>query len=1047
MSELKEKNIEAYIIEELQTQGYQYIGTARDFREDSSEVVLWAVLKEAIARINTTIPEQAREEALKQVVRLGGLSSVLDDNEAFHKMLTEGINVSYRKDGNQRGDKVWLVDFKKVAHNDFRVANQFTVLGKNRTEKRPDVVLFINGLPLVVMELKGPLEERATLLSAYRQIETYKTSIPKLFIYNSVIIISDGIEARAGSLSAKFNRFMSWKSTEAPTKMAKNPLPIALLIKGMLDQGVLLDYIGHFTVFEKSRKKDLKTGIVTIELDKKIAAYHQYYAVNKAVKSTQKASSENGERKAGVIWHTQGSGKSLSMVFYSGKIIANLNNPTILVITDRNDLDNQLFDTFASARQLLRQDPEQAKDRRHLKELLKVASGGVVFTTIQKFQPEEGNTYETLSERKNIVVLADEAHRTQYGFGAKTLDERDAKGKVVGKKTTYGFAKYMRDALPNATYIGFTGTPVEKADANTRAVFGGYVDIYDISQAVKDGATVEIFYESRLAKMKIDKKSKKLIQQTEDELQEIDFANTQKPKAKWTKLEIIVGNKKRIKNIAKDIMTHFEKRQKVLKGKGMIVVMSRRIATELYGAIVNLKPHWHSDDLGKGAIKVVMTSSSSDGVEMAKHHTTKLERKDLAQRMKDPDNPLQLVIVVDMWLTGFDAPPMHTLYIDKPMKGHNLMQAIARVNRVYKDKPGGLIVDYLGIASELKNALNFYSENGGSGTLIEDKKNMVFLALEKLEIISRMFVENSKNIFSYQSYFKADTQKKLEILLEAQEYILGINGKERFIKHVTDLSKAFALAVPHPKVMEIRDEVGFFQEIKSRLQKWNTSTSEESNIEIESIIKQSIDKALVAGPVINIFDTLGISSPNISILSDDFLKEIKALKHKNIAIETLKKLLNDEIKSRRTTNLVQSNSLMEMLQEAIIKYQNRSITATEVIETLINLANHIKQSDKKDKDSGLSKEELAFYYAVAENKSDKEVLGNKVLRELSIYLTETIKKNVTIDWTKKENVRARLRVKVKRALKKFGYPPDARKLAIDNVIKQAEHSAEYSLNN
>ncbi|RCW92416.1 type I restriction endonuclease subunit R [Winogradskyella arenosi] len=1071
MAKITENDIELYAIEELENLGYSYIygpdiapDTDAQERTSFDQVILTERLQKAIDRINPSIPSNAKEDALKQVLRIG-TPDLLTDNETFHKMLTEGINVTYQKDGSQRGDIVKLVDFDTVNNNEFNVINQFTVIEDNNN-KRPDVILFINGLPLVVVELKNAVDENATIRSAYKQIQTYKATIPSLFTYNSILVISDGTEAKAGSLSAGFTRFMSWKTADGESEASHLIPEMETLINGMLNKETVLDLIRHFIVFEKSKKEDLKTGITTIETVKKIAAYHQYYAVNKAVKSTQLASVEDGDRKGGVVWHTQGSGKSLSMVFYSGKIVLNLNNPTILVITDRNDFDDQLFDTFASSTQLLRQKPVQAENRQHLKELLKVASGGVVFATVQKFQPEEGNIFETLSERKNIIVVADEAHRTQYGFKAKTIDEKDAEGNVVGNKVVYGFAKYMRDALPNATYLGFTGTPIENTDVNTSAVFGNYVDIYDIAQAVEDGATVRIFYESRLAKIALTEEGKKMVEDLDEELGEIELTETQKAKAKWTKLEALVGSQKRVKSIAKDVVTHFEARQEVFEGKAMVVSMSRRIAAELYKAITTLRPDWHSDDLDKGAVKVIMTASSSDGPEMAKHHTTKQQRRALADRMKDPKDELKLVIVRDMWLTGFDAPSMHTLYIDKPMKGHNLMQAIARVNRVYKDKPGGLVVDYLGIASDLKKALAFYSDSGGKGDPTIAQEQAVQLMLEKLEVVSQMFLEKPEQGYSdaytnlvndpavpylgknkgllYEEYFTADTKTKLKIILAAEEHILSIeDGKKRFINEVTALSKAFAIAIPHDQALDAKDEIGFFQAVKSRLQKFDTTGSGKSDDEIESAIRQVIDKALVSDGVIDVFDAAGIKKPDISILSDDFLMEIKDMEHKNLALETLKKLLNDEIKSRAKTNLIQSKSLMEMLENSIKKYQNKILTAAEVIEELIELANSIKNKDKADKDTGLTNEELAFYYAIAENESAKEVLGNDVLRELAVYLSEVVKNNATIDWTIKESVRAKLKVMVKRALRKFGYPPDLQKLATETVLKQAELLANH----
>ncbi|KHE91741.1 MAG: deoxyribonuclease, partial [Candidatus Scalindua brodae] len=749
-----------------------------------------------------------------------------------------------------------------------------------------------------------------------------------------------------------------------------------------------------------------------------------------------------GDRKGGVVWHTQGSGKSLSMVFYTGKIVLALDNPTILVITDRNDLDDQLFDTFAASKQLLRQEPVQAEDREQLKELLKVASGGVVFTTIQKFQPDEGNVYEQLSDRENIIVIADEAHRTQYGFKAKTIDDKDDKGNIIGKKIVYGFAKYIRDALPNATYLGFTGTPIESTDVNTPAVFGNYVDIYDILQAVDDGATVRIFYESRLAKIKLSEEGKKLIFDYDEELGQDELTQTQKAKAKWTQLEALIGSEDRIKQVAQDIITHFELRNDPggggLDGKAMIVAMSRRIAADLYKEIINIRPQWHNDDLKKGVIKVVMTSSSSDGPEISKHHTTKEQRRMLAERMKDTEDELKLVIVRDMWLTGFDAPCLHTLYIDKPMKGHNLMQAIARVNRVYKDKPGGLVVDYLGIASDLKKALSFYSDSGGKGDPAIAQEKAVQMMLEKLEVVSQMF-----HGFAYEDYFQADTSTKLSLILAAEEHILGIdNGRKRYIDEVTALSQAFSIAIPHEQAMDVKDELSFFQAVKSRLAKFDSTGSGRTNEEIETVIRQVIDKALVTEQVIDVFDAAGIKKPDISILSEEFLLEVKNMEHKNIALEVLKKLLNDEIKSRIKKNLIQSKTLMEMLENAIRKYHNKILTAAEVIEELIELSKDIQKMDKEPQEMGMSDFEYAFYTAIADNDSAREVMEKDKLRELAVVLFEKVKENASIDWTIKESVKAKLKVIVKRTLRLYGYPPDMQKLATETVLKQAELIAE-----
>ena len=1068
MTRISENTIEEFAVELLEGLGYHYIYAPeiahdgdRPERISYEEVLLTGRLQDAIRRINPTIPIDSQEEALKEVQRINS-PELIANNEAFHRLLTEGIKVTFQKDGEERGDLVWLVDFDNPENNEFVVANQFTVV-ENGNNKRPDVILFVNGIPLVVIELKNPADENATIKSAYKQLQTYKSVIPTLFTYNGFMIVSDGLEAKAGSLSAGFTRFMSWKSEDGKAEASNLVSQLEVLIKGMLNKETLLDLIKSFIVFEKSKKEDAETGIITISTVKKLAAYHQYYAVNRAVESTLRASGFNGkyniqkdglivsedpvsyglptafdqptgDRKGGVVWHTQGSGKSLSMVFFTGKIVLTLHNPTIVIITDRNDLDDQLFDTFASSVQLLRQEPKQAEDRQNLKELLKVASGGIVFTTIQKFQPDEGNVYETLSERENIVVIADEAHRTQYGFKAKTIDDKDEAGNVIGKKVVYGFAKYMRDALPNATYLGFTGTPIESTDVNTPAVFGHYIDIYDIAQAVEDGATVRIFYESRLAKVNLSDEGKRLIEALDKELNDEELTDAQKSKAKWTQLEGLIGSKNRIANIAKDIVTHFEQRQEVFDGKGMIVAMSRRIATDLYKAIIDLKPEWDSDDLNKGFIKVVMTSKSSDGPEIAKHHTTKQQRKALSDRMKDPDDELKLVIVRDMWLTGFDVPNMHTMYIDKPMKGHNLMQAIARVNRVYKDKPGGLVVDYLGIASDLKHALSFYSDAGGKGDPTQAQEQAVELMLEKLEVVSQMF-----DGFAYEDYFEADTSKKLSLILSAEEFILALDdGKKRYINEVTALSRAFAIAIPHEQAMDAKEEVAFFQAVKARLAKFDGTGQGRTDEDIDTTIRQVIDKALVSEKVIDIYDAAGIKKPDISILSEEFLLELKGMQHKNIALEVLKKLLNDEIKTRSKQNLVKSKSLMEMLENSIKKYQNKILTAVEVIDELINLSKSIVEMDSEAKELGLTDFEYAFYTAVADNESAKELMKRDKLRELAVVLTEKVKQNASIDWTIKESVRAKLKVIIKRTLRKFGYPPDMQKLATETVMKQAE---------
>lgn len=1067
MTKLLESDIEQMLIELLKAKGYQYLygpDIAPDgetpMRASFDEVVLRDKLEAAVRKLNPSLPYSVQDEAVKTVLRISS-PDVLANNEEFHRLLTEGVPVSVHKDGVERGARVWLIDFNDPWNNEFTVVNQFTII-ENGHNRRPDVLLFVNGLPLVIFELKNAADENATIQSAFRQIETYKQQIPSLFTYNALVVISDGLEARAGSLSAGFSRFAAWKSDDGENLASHLVSELEVLVNGMMRKDVLLDLVQSFTVFEKQKQEDLKTGLTTIKTVKKIAAYHQYYAVNKAIDSTLRASGLNkgiaespanfgfktvqeqqpGDHRAGVVWHTQGSGKSLTMVFYTGKIVQRLNNPTVVVITDRNDLDDQLFDTFTGAKQLLRQTPVQAENREHLKKLLSVQSGGVIFTTIQKFQPESGNVYDTLTDRSNVIVMADEAHRTQYGFKGRTVDVKNEADEVVGSEIKYGFAKYLRDALPNATYLGFTGTPIEATDKNTPAVFGNYIDVYDIAQAVEDGATVRIYYESRLAKVELSDEGRQLVEDLDKELETENMNDVQKAKAKWTQLEALIGSPNRLKNIAKDIVTHFEERQKVFEGKAMVVAMSRRIAAELYDEIIKLRPEWHSDDLTKGAIKVVMTSSASDGANISRHHTTKEQRRALAERMKDPDDELKLVIVRDMWLTGFDVPCLHTLYIDKPMQGHNLMQAIARVNRVYKDKPGGLVVDYLGIASDLKKALSFYSDSGGKGDPTQQQEQAVALMQEKLEVVQQMFFG-----FDYKQYFTADTSSKLSWILKAEDFILGLDdGKKRFVNEVTALGKAFAIAVPNEAAMDVKDEVAFFQAVKARLCKFDQTGSGMSDEEVETTIRQVIDKALVSEKVIDLFDAAGIKKPDISILSEEFLMELKGMEHKNIALEVLRKLLEDEIKARSKFNVVEGRTLIEMLDSSITRYHNKVLTAAEVIDELIQLSKTILEKDKDAENMGLTTYEYAFYSAVADNESARELMGKDKLRELAVVLTKTIRKNTTIDWTIKENVRAKMRVAVKRLLRTFGYPPDMQLLATETVLKQAEMMAEEIVN-
>ena len=1046
MKKITESSIELLAIEHLEQSGYKYLygpdiacDGAKPERENYQEVLLVQRLKNAIERINPGIPEMAREQALKTVLRVA-TPDLLQTNENFHILLTEGIEVEYRIGSDERGDKVWLIDYNNPDNNEFIACNQFTVI-ENNENKRPDIILFINGLPLVVVELKNPADEKATVKKAFTQLQNYKAAIPVLFQYNAFLVASDGLEAKAGTISSAFSRFLAWKTTDGQQEASHLESQMLTLIVGMLNKKTILDLIRHFIVFEKDKKEDLKTGITTIETIKKLAGYHQYYAVNKAVATTTTATTDAGDRRGGVVWHTQGSGKSLSMVFYTGKLVLALNNPTVVVITDRNDLDDQLFDTFASCRQLLRQEPKQADSRDELKKLLKVAAGGIVFTTIQKFFPEDlEDKFPLLSERKNIIVIADEAHRTQYGFQAKTKYVKDEEGADIGSKIVYGFAKHMRDALPNATFIGFTGTPVELTDRNTKTVFGEYIDIYDIQQAVEDGATVRIYYESRLAKIHLNEEQKNSI----DEELSVAAEDTpeyvvQSAKSKWTRIEAIVGQSERLKSVANDIVAHFEDRQTVFEGKAMIVAMSRRIAVELYDEIIKLRPGWHNPDDTKGSIKVIMTGSSSDPASYQQHIRNKPRRKALAERYKDPQDELKIAIVRDMWLTGFDVPCLHTLYIDKPMKGHNLMQAIARVNRVFKDKPGGLVVDYIGIASDLKRALAVYTESGGKGEPTFEISKAVALMLEKIEVIQQML-----HGFDYQEYFTATITRKLSLILASEEHVLKLdNGKERFIREVTILSKAFALAKTQPEAAEVNDEVAFFQAIKARLVKFAGNGQGKTDEEIETAIRQIVDKAVVSEGVIDVFDAAGIKKPDISILSDEFLEELQGMKHKNVAFELLRKLLGDEIKIRTKYNLVQSRTLSEMLENAINKYQNNLLTATEIINELIELAREMREADKRGDKLNLTEDELAFYDALEVNDSAVKVLGDETLRDIARILVKRVRANTTIDWTIKENVKARLKVIVKRVLREYGYPPDKQEKAVQTVLQQAELLAEH----
>lgn len=1040
---ISEDHIEQVIIQEFIDLGYHYLNGVDISPEglykerEYNEVVLKNRLQEAIAKHNPTIPAEAQEEALRKVLRSDS-PELFQNNYNFHKYLTDGVEVEFRTGDRIAGDKVWLVDYDNPHNNEFLVVNQFTVIEGN-VNKRPDVILFVNGLPLVVIELKNAADENADVNAAFNQLQTYKQAIPSLFQYNALLVASDGWDALYGSLTSPKQFFVPWKSIDGEIVADEHIPQMEVMAKGMLNKDVMLDLIRHFTIFHQNKE----------QLTKIVPRYHQYFAVNKAVEATRKATAVNGDQRAGVIWHTQGSGKSLSMAFYAGKLVLALNNPTLVILTDRNDLDDQLFDTFSLSQDILRQTPVQAENRDHLKGLLSVGSGGIVFTTIQKFLPEieqkidlgDGKfknikgQFDELSDRRNIVVIADEAHRSQYDF----ID---------------GFAKHMRDALPNASFIGFTGTPIENTDKNTQAVFGDYIDVYDIQQAVEDGATVRIFYENRLAKIALKEESKyKIDEQLNLVAEEMaDYGETdegishdiESKKAKWARLEAIVGHPDRLKLIATDIVKHFEERNAILDGKGMIVCMSRRIAVELYDEIIKIRPDWHSDDDNEGAIKVVMTGSSSDPLPFQPHVRNKAKRKALGERLKDPKDGLKLAIVRDMWLTGFDAPSLHTLYIDKPMKGHNLMQAIARVNRVYKDKEGGLVVDYIGIATDLKKALSVYTESGGKGKPAFDQEEAAAVMMSKYEIVAQMFAEQPKdtaesNGFNYQSFFTMTPKEKLYFPIQAANYILGLeDGKARYVNAVTALSKAFAISVPHPSTIEIRDEVGLFQAIKSRIVKVTQSKKGKSDEEIETAIKQILSDAVVADEVIDIFDAAGIKKPDISILSDEFLAEVKGMKHKNLAFELLKKLLNDEVKTRQRTNIVQSKKFSEMIENAVRNYQNNLITSAEVIQELINLAKDLKEADRKGEDLGLDFREFAFYSALEVNDSAVAILGDDILRHIARELVDTVRSNSSIDWTVRENVQAKMRIAVKKILRKHGYPPDLELKATETVLEQAK---------
>ena len=998
----------------------------RPERESHDEVVLKKRFEDAVARLNPGLPLEARQDAIRKVTQ-SELPSLLEENRRLHKLMTEGVDVEYyADDGTLTAGKVALIDFEHPEQNDWLAVSQFVVIN-GQNNRRPDVVVFVNGLPLGVIELKAPGSAGTHLLGAFNQLQTYKKQIPALFNTNALLVTSDGIAARVGSLSADLERFMPWRTTDGTDVAPKGAPELSTLIEGVFEHRRLLDLLCHFTVFGETG-----SGLAKI-----IAGYHQFHAVRHAVNSTVTASSPEGNQRVGVIWHTQGSGKSLLMAFYAGQLVKHpaMANPTLVVLTDRNDLDDQLFSTFSMCRDLIRQTPVQAESREDLQKVLSRASGGVIFTTLQKF----GEIAEPLTTRRNVVVIADEAHRSQYGFKAKV----DAKTGEI----SYGFAKYMRDALPNASFIGFTGTPIEADDVNTPAVFGNYIDVYDISRAVEDGATVPIYYESRLARIELDEDEKPKIDAEVDDLTEEDSeADQERFKKKWSTVEALVGSDKRLALVAKDMVAHFEDRVAALDGKAMVVCMSRRICVKLYDEIIKLRPDWHSTDDNAGAVKIVMTGAASDPQEWQQHIGNKARRDLLAKRARDPKDPLKLVIVRDMWLTGFDAPCMHTMYVDKPMQGHGLMQAIARVNRVFRDKPAGLIVDYIGIAQNLKSALQQYSKNDQENTGV-DEAQAIAVMIEKYEVVRDMY-----HGYDYVSAMSGTPQERLAMMAGAIEWILDLqqklaakektkegkkNAHRRYQDAVLALSKAFALASASDEAREIREEVGFFQAIRAALVKSSTGSGVTQQ-ERELAIQQIVSRAVVSTEIVDILAAAGIKSPDISILSDEFLAEVQQMEKKNLALEALRKLINDGIRSRSKANVVQTKAFSERLEDAVARYHANAITTAEVLQELIQLAKDIRAARQRGEESGLSDEEIAFYDALAENESAVQMMGDDKLKLIAHELLMSLRENVSVDWAHRDSARARMRVLVKRILRKYGYPPDLQDTAVQTVLQQAE---------
>lgn len=1030
-----ESQLEEATIEWFQELGYDYIfgpDIAPDAtipeRSSFGDVLISKRLFDSLSLINPGIPEEGIFEAIRQLL-IQPSPSVLVNNVRFQKFITEGINVPVRKnDGTTQVLKVNLFDFINIQNNQFIVVNQFSVVEHQYT-KRPDLVVFVNGIPLVVFELKSASKENVDISDAYNQIRNYFKTIPSLFHYNSFAVISDGINAKAGTITSSEDRFMSWRTMEGSDLASQNIPQLEVLIKGMFRKETLLDIVRNFVLFQGDNSDYVKI----------LAGYHQYHAVNKAVTSTTKAIDILGDRRAGVIWHTQGSGKSLTMVFYVGKLVTNVefDNPTIVVITDRNDLDDQLYETFSKCKDILRNTPAQANDRAHLRLLLNQrTSGGIIFTTIQKFSPDENKDNITiLTDRRNVIVIADEAHRSQYGFEAQVVSSA-AKDEAEIK---YGYAKYMRESLPNASYIGFTGTPIELTDKSTQAVFGNYIDVYDMTRAVEDGTTVRIYYESRLAKLELPENLKPKIDEEYEEITEFqEQTQREQLKTKWARLEAIVGAKERVDVIAKDIINHFDSREKSQEfegGKGMIVAMSRRIAVEVYRAIIALRPEWHSSDLNKGQIKVVMTGSSSDPENWQEFVGSKATRETLAKRYKDKNDDLKLVIVRDMWLTGFDVPSMHTMYIDKPMSGHNLMQAIARVNRVFKEKQGGLVVDYIGIAENLKNALAQYTDSDRKNTGVNAELASQLL-LEKFEIV-RSILHNH----NYQKFFTGSSSEKMQAITQTMDFVLGLSkeDKEGYLKIVNEMARAYSLCSTTDVALSLNIEVGFHKAVRAAIIKIQSDIGPKKTItQLDAELNQLISKSISSNEVVDLLDSVGLNKPNIGILSDEFLEEVKSMKQKNLAVELLNRLLKGKLRSFSKQNLVQSHKFSELLTNTLIKYQNRAIETAIIIQELIDLARQISEAEDRGIKSGLSSDELAFYDALADNESAKAILGDETLKQIARELTVSIRNDMSVDWTIRESVQAKMKTTIKRLLKKYGYPPDQSARAVEVVLEQSK---------